>query len=267
MKNNTLYSTALIFLALSSAASAALTAYDGFDYGDTGGDLTGKNGGTGWGGAYTASASVNSAIYSTTGLNYTGLATTGGASNTNDGTGSTTISFRDTAATYSSGETWVSFLVQQNGTPDFSLFAGISLYNSVGDAEVAFASHNSEEWRILELNVTGGTTQTGVSIAQDTTYLLVAQIAWGASTTSGNETVSLWVNPTIGGSLGTANAEALDVDMTDFNKIRIAGQDAVDYTFDEIRIGDSFASVTPVPEPSAMLLGSFGLLALFRRRR
>jgi hypothetical protein len=73
-------------MALSGAlfrASAGLTAYDGFDYGATTGDLTGKNGGSGWSGAYTDSG--NSTIYTTPGLTYTGLPTTGGASKTADG--------------------------------------------------------------------------------------------------------------------------------------------------------------------------------------
>jgi hypothetical protein len=56
----------------------------------------------------------------------------------------------------------------------------------------------------------------------------------------------------------TADASR-DINMTtNFDKIRIAGANAVNYTFDEIRIGDSYASVTPVPEAStttALLLG------------
>jgi len=38
-------------------------------------------------------------------------------------------------------------------------------------------------------------------------------------------------------------------------------------TYDEIRFGATFADVSPVPEPSAALLGALGVLALLRRRR
>jgi hypothetical protein len=41
-----------------------------------------------------------------------------------------------------------------------------------------------------------------------------------------------------------------------------------EYKFDELRFGDDFASVTPIPEPSAGILAGFAGLALaFRRRR
>jgi hypothetical protein len=60
-----------------------------------------------------------------------------------------------------------------------------------------------------------------------------------------------------------------DINMaTNIDKVRIAGASGVNYTFDEVRIGDSFASVTPVPEAStstALLLGLSSLA--FRRRR
>jgi lysophospholipase L1-like esterase len=252
-KSKALYSAAWLQLALCYAASAGLTAYDGFDYGATTGDLTGKNGGSGWSGAYTEtvpSPSVaNSTIYTTPGLIYTGLPTTGGAVNTSDGSGTTTFNFRSFNTIYGDAETetWISFLAQRNGSASTSTFAGLSFYNSTGiaitDAEVTFANGGTGgAWRILDNGPPAVPASTAVVPASNTTYLLVARIQWGAGA-GGTDAVSLFVNPTLGTLPTVANATK-DVAITNFDKVRIAGSNAVNYTFDEIRIGDSYADVT-----------------------
>ncbi|MGL4398897.1 MAG: SGNH/GDSL hydrolase family protein [Luteolibacter sp.] len=248
-KSKALYSAAWLHLALCSAASAGLTAYDGFDYGATTGDLTGKNGGSGWSGAYTHSG--NSTIYETTGLTYTGLPTTGGASKTADGVlpAATTINFRSFNTIYGDGETetWISFLAQRNGAASTATFAGISFYNSNGiastDSEVTFANGGTlGAWRIIDNGPPLLNGSTAVTPASDTTYLLVARILWGAGA-GGKDAVSLFVNPTLGTLPDVADA-SLDVEITNFDKVRIAAANAINYTFDEIRVGDSYADVT-----------------------
>ena len=247
-KSKVLYSAAWLHLALCSAASAGLTAYDGFDYGATTGDLTGKNGGSGWSGAYTDTG--NSTIYTTPGLTYTGLPTTGGGSKTADGGGATTLNFRSFNTIYGDNETetWISFLAQRNGTASTATFAGLSFYNSNGfssstDAEVTFANGGTGgAWRIMDNGPPLLNGSTAVVPASNTTYLLVARILWGAGA-GGKDAVSLFVNPTLGTLPSVADA-SLDVDITNFDKVRIAAASAIDYTFDEIRIGDSYADVT-----------------------
>ena len=246
-KSKVLYSAAWLHLALCSAASAGLTAYDGFDYGATSGDLTGKNGGSGWSGAY--SDSGNSTIYTTPGLTYTGLPTTGGASKTADGGGTTTINFRSFNTTYGDGETetWISFLAQRNGAASTATFAGLSFYNSNGiastDSEVTFANGGTGgAWRIIDNGPPLLNGSTAVTPASNITYLLVARILWGAGA-GGKDAVTLFVNPTLGTIPSVADA-TLDVAITNFDKVRIAAANAINYTFDEIRIGDSYADVT-----------------------
>lgn len=246
-KSKALYSAAWLHLALCSVASAGLTAYDGFDYGATTGDLTGKNGGSGWSGAY--SDSGNSTIYTTPGLTYTGLPTTGGAVNTSDGSGSTTINFRSLNTIYGDDETetWISFLAQRNGTASTATFAGLSFYNSNGiastDSEVTFANGGTlGAWRIIDNGPPLLNGSTAVTPASDTTYLLVARILWGAGA-GGKDAVSLFVNPSLGTLPDVADA-SLDVEITNFDKVRIAAANAINYTFDEIRVGGSYADVT-----------------------
>ena len=75
----------------------------------------------------------------------------------------------------------------------------------------------------------------------------MARIRWGAGV-GGTDAVSLFVNPSLGSAPFVADASK-DVDMINFDKVRIAGANAVNYTFDEIRLGTSFYAVTGQPEP------------------
>jgi lysophospholipase L1-like esterase len=248
-----LLSVVLLQAAFCSLGSAALTGYDGFDYGATGGDLTGKNGGSGWSGAYTDTG--NSTGYRPTGLTYTGLSTAGGAANTADVTDpiGTTISFRNLGAAITTGQTWISFLGQRN-TAATGTFAGFSVYSGSGvTSEFTIASGGTANWRILDT----ASVDTGVATTQNVTQLVVAQIIWNAAAA---ETLNLWINPTLGGALGAPNATKV-VDMpSGFNSIRIAASSGVGHIYDEIRIGDSFVDVTPpvvvpvVPIPFALAI-------------
>ena len=254
-KSKALFSAACLHLALCSAASAGLSTYEGFDYGATTGDLTGKNGGTGWSGAYTDTG--NSTIYTTPGLTYTGLPTTGGASKTADGGAATTISFRNFGAAITTGETWISFLGQRN-TTSTGTFAGLSLYGggtAAANAEFTIASGGTANWRLLDANNGGSTSSvdTGIATTINTTDLVVVRILWNAGA-GGTEAVSVWVNPTLGVTPGTPQA-VRDINMSvGVDRFRIAGQNAVGHTYDEIRIGDSYADVTVPLAPTSFPL-------------
>jgi hypothetical protein len=107
---------------------------------------------------------------------------------------------------------------------------------------------------------TGPSTATG-------TYFFVAMMDMDAETMTG------YINPTDltdvenTSTVMTASADATWADMDTFI-FSLGGQEAG--TIDEIRLGTTMASVTPVPEPSLMAL-FFGMAALggvvFRRRR
>jgi hypothetical protein len=252
----------MLVAACAAAAFAAPNSYDGFA-GYSVGDLTGKNGGTGWGGAY--SDIGNSTVVDTTGLAYSGLQATGGSIRTADGGTATTVSFRNLDRIYGDDETetWVSLLGRRNGTTATNLFAGLSFYNSSGSAatnsEMAISTSvtGSLAWRVADLNNNGATasgTALAAGLTPDTVYLLTALIRWGvteptfpAALGSGTPSaVYFYVNPAFGTTPTLASANAgLNINITNFDKIRFAGQNGMDYSFDEFRIGNTFADVTP----------------------
>jgi hypothetical protein len=95
--------------------------------------------------------------------------------------------------------------------------------------------------------------------------------------TTAADTIYAWFNPTIGGvdpSTSTA-ISTNNIDASGINAIRFAvgnanasGTNAV-MMVDEVRLGTTFADVTPVPEPMTFALAGLGglmLLALRRRK-
>ena len=84
---------------------------------------------------------------------------------------------------------------------------------------------------------------------------------------------SLWINPD-SLTFDTASAPAPTLtalggnDMAQVSQFLLrgaAGSPAGE--FDELRVGSDWKSVTPVPEPAAVILGAIGLIGLLRRRR
>jgi hypothetical protein len=102
----------------------------------------------------------------------------------------------------------------------------------------------------------------------DVTNLIVVKFDF---TTPSAVTADIYINPTIGGAEPSATVTGIALGTFNIDDIKLYhGGGAGTTTFDEIRFGDSFAAVTPVPEPSTFaLLGGFVALGicLVRRRR
>jgi hypothetical protein len=157
-------------------------------------------------------------------------------------------------------ETWISLLAERTADTAITNFVGMSFYNEgTANANTEFAiatsvlaSTNPQQWRIVDLN-NGGTTawtNTGSAIVNNQVDLLVAQIVWSAE---GTETVNMWVNPPSTG-LGTPTTRSIAI--AGFDRLRLASQNGAAFTFDELRIGDTFADVMPVVPPNPDLDGN-----------
>lgn len=109
-------------------------------------------------------------------------------------------------------------------------------------------------------SVSGNTAWSGATLTPGTTYLIVASLQF--VTGANNDVAKLWVNP---GSLGaitepTADATSTNTGATDYTSIQrfFFRQDGTSATpgtliFDELKIGTTWADVTPVPSVDPIL--------------
>jgi hypothetical protein len=89
---------------------------------------------------------------------------------------------------------------------------------------------------------------------------------------SGSDKVTVYANPTLGTEPTTAALVKTDAGDMSFDALSLASFNGGVFYADEIRLGTTFASVTPssVPEPSTvglLVTGLFGLLAYAWRKR
>ena len=108
-------------------------------------------------------------------------------------------------------------------------------------------------------------TPSGTPYSVGTTYLVVLGYDFGAA----NNNMSLWVNPTPGGSMPLATltlnstTKATSIDNVGFKSQATTGQ----FLIDNLLVGTTWADVTPVPEPAAFALAGLGVLGLVLARR
>lgn len=123
------------------------------------------------------------------------------------------------------------------------------------------------------LTAAAGTTS---ALNLNTTYLVVMGYQWVSGTD--DDVVSVWVNPTpLGGAAPAPNLSvSTGIDAVananfggfHFTLRSVAAQNGGGtYYFDEPRIGKTYADVTPVPEPSSLLLMGITAMATRSRRR
>lgn len=261
-------------------AAGTLWAYEGFQYA-AGADVAGQAGGTGWADvwrSFPGESQVGSGLGYTDGAGRV-LATTGGAMAAHAVYGS---SIRYTQQTFGTpGSTvWLSFL--QRNIDDVALagYATVGLGMPADQRPGSFAG--------LALGP-GGSMRSGVgrinssllvtargNIAPLQSVLHVLRIDFDSA---GDETLSLWRNPLLGADPGAPDAAANFGDLLGDEPggmslfYSSAPASSSGFVFDELRIGSSYAAVTPlaaaVPEPQNWHFLALGLamLSLVKRRR
>lgn len=120
-----------------------------------------------------------------------------------------------------------------------------------GSSRNVFVENTATGWSLNE-NAAGAVATTA-TLSLNTTTLLVVRINF---ITGIGDTISLWVNPTLGAPLGTANATLnTTVDFGGLASIITRPSTVNAMTLDEFRMGISYAAVTPfsavVPAPAA----------------
>lgn len=202
-------------VSVSSWASAALVLYEGFDYASPG-VITGENGGYGWpaGSGWQGSASMSVAG---SGLTYGALTTSGNAAEvSSDREEANYRSWDSGLFTGGNGALWFSFLLDTSATTsDLRVFplgstgttgAGVFIANNTVRADIA--------------------AQRSGSLALDSgeTNLIVARI--GFSDASGEDSVRVWVNPSLDEQPTTGYVEQ----KGDF-PLFTSGEDPLPYNF------------------------------------
>jgi len=237
-------------LLIGSSTAAFADVYEGFDY-PSGISVNGLNGGTGWSGPWNNSFTVAD-LTTTAGLTFANLATTPGGA-----TGLTpnqvVFFYRPLANTYGADGTtvYLSFLLEPD--PGFGFYGGVNFGAVfVGKSGKAGVTTYGIEGPVNDID------SSSVVATQGVTAFLVLE----AQFLPGDDIYSLFVDPTPGASQPIApDAVKTDVDSGVINSLVI--NNAGLWTTDEIRIGPTFASVTPVvPEPASAGLLVSGLAAM-----
>jgi hypothetical protein len=257
----------LLVLSVCAAGIAnadVLSAYEGFNY-TPGSSINGLNGGSGWSGAWETPGGLDATVVANS-LGSGALAASGGALSTagfqplNQGSSvATWLRFLATPLGADNTTAYLSFLLQ----PD----AGVGFYGGLNFGGVFVGLSGNQTFYGLE-GPGNDISLSTVPAVQDQPVLLVLK----ADFMAGDDLLSLYVNPVAGGPQpAVADVVKTDLDVGAVNSITVNNYGG--FTIDEIRIGDTFASVTPtspVPEPRSEAL--FGLIvvafaAIAARRR
>ncbi len=236
-----------------SSATAALLAYDGIDY--PVGSIVGQNGGFGFANAWspqtTYNPGLNGANVVADSLTYTGLAVGGGALESLPNYEFADRELFDPGQ--ATGVYYLSFLIAKN--PSASGYGGLSFWGDNNGGENGFLGYSNTG--DVNDNATGPAAPIA-DVPSDAT-LLVYRMDLDTGL------FDLYVNPIVGAAEPFPNGTFTGPG----GGLQAVGLNAEGgFLLDEIRLGDTFADVTPaVPEPSAALLSLIGLAVAFHRRR
>lgn len=174
----------------------------------------------------------------------------------------------------SSSEWWFSIMVNRiewSDTASSSYIVGgfTTDQNGTNGLQVGYSNGNGDGAPDLVLRSGGTLTNLLADAPQnDTQYVLVKLDL----NTSGNDTVSVWVDPLSVSPLGAADVVITDQNISDslspFTYSRYESpQDSGHIKFDEIRLATDLNSITGIPEPTSMVLCGIGMIAMGCKRR
>ena len=217
-----------------------LLAYEAFEYPT--GSLNGQNGGTGFATAWNLE-SGSSAIVAAAGLTAPAGLPAGQGGTLEMNTSLVFEQSRDLSTTLGTDGTtaWFSFLIR----PDNVSFGGISfeIGDGTGSDDTVNIGNNGNDWLVGTNGTATGTTINNV-VTSGQTYFMAVQVDFAG----GNDTVTLFVDPTAGVSTpdspGAMQAQLTTADLGTFSRIGVIGGFSGNAAnIDEIRVGGTFAEV------------------------
>jgi len=228
-------------LVFTAAGQGAELAYESFDY-DAAAPLTDLTGGSGWGNVWYEDGT--SVVIGSDGLAYTdslgNVLNVAGRCADTTGT-ATSRSLRELDGGQRN-DVWISFLWRLPATN--SKFEGVSFYRGTQQVfSVSNPSVTATSQLYLTNNLTGGT---GVNTQKGdfaTTHFIAVKLTKGGGT-GGVDRADVFIDPLLTGNPSTADG-VINGSNFDFDRVRIAGQDGATVLVDELRVGASFADVSP----------------------
>lgn len=210
-------------------------------------------------GAWTGDTTgATSYVVTASGLSYSGLQTSGGAIQSSV---VNVTQARPFAVSNITTATYYSFLV------NFADFDSAAVLLNLADSSGNFVSgarFSSDSGGTLYVQ-SNGSVGSGTAVATNQTYLIVGKWTPGAT-----DTTELWLNPVAGDPEPVTPTLSLSAGagsgVAQWSSY-IHSSGLSDYTFDEFRVGDTWASVTPVPEPGTLSLLALGALFALRQSR
>jgi len=256
-------------------ARGQLNAYEPFDYTPIGSDLLGKSGGGSFGfvgpwqpGGFNASIFDHADIAAGS-LSFGALLTSGNrvASVPQQAIAGVT---RPLASPLGAPGTtqYFSFVVRPEGQLNAGAFNGFFtvLFETANEPELAIgkAGAGTLDRYMIEDRGGAGQVASNVPVVVNQTALIVVKAQFAAA--AANDVFTLYVNPTPGGAEPGAGTIKADSNLGLVTGLTIYSTGV--FSADELRVGNTFASVTPaVPEPAGLGLMALGATALVARPR
>lgn len=227
-------------LVFTSSGQGAELAYESFGY-NAGEPLTDLSGGIGWGNVwYQDGASV---ITGSNGLSYTDalgnvLNVAGRCADTTEVVTSRSLRELDGQR----NDVWISFLWQLAATN--SKFEGVSFYRGT---QQVFSVSNPSTTATSRLFLTNNlVSSSGVNTQRGefgTTHFIAVKLTKGGGT-AGADRAEVFIDPLLTGNPSTPDG-VINGSNFDIDRVRIAAADGATLLVDELRVGASFADVSP----------------------
>ncbi len=266
-----LISTVVVLL-FSRVSKADLVVYEGFQRGSSGQDLLLAGGGIGFSsvwetGGFNAALNDNFDIASGS-LTYGGMPNAGGHATTSFTNSIAGLRRTLTQSIGPSQTFFLSVLLRPEGTigqGPFGGFFGLYLDSTNGDENDLFLGKpgNANQFTLENRGGVGASISNVSAISGQTSFLVLK-----GELQAGNDIFTLWVDRPLGSAEPVDfDARKTDLDLNSFDALVLYSTGA--FSIDEIRIGQSFADVTAVPEPGSFLLAAAswsGFMIVVRRR-